>query len=246
MMTRNVREKYRGSLCLVLSILGLICLVSCYPEFKNPLPPPADLKADPQILGTWVRTYKADQSESKEQLSIFPRKSGWIDVVWIYAIDSEVSADGVNVLVLEGYSTSANKQRFLCLRFREKDYSWARQNHTQSDKEPGNQPFTTHWIIVAYEILKNDLVIKPFSTRRVEEFIEKGKLKGEVVRGKELFRTPEQPLDQVTVTSSSDELAQVISKEGAGAFIWDDPNDTFRFMNVLVFSRLGKQDKESE
>jgi len=64
-----------------------------------------------------------------------------------------------------------------------------------------------------------------------------GKLKGEVVKEKgELFRTPEQPLDQVTVTSSSEELAEAINKEGTGAFIWDDPNDTFRDMNILVFS----------
>ena len=59
----------------------------------------------------------------------------------------------------------------------------------------------------------------------------------------ELFKKQEPSLDEVTVTSSSDELVEVISKQGAGAFICDDVNDTLRFMNVLVFSKLGKQNK---
>lgn len=237
-MTNNVRDKYRCSLYSVLSLLLLISLVSCYPEFKNPISPPPELKADPQILGTWVRTYKVDQSEYKEQLSIFPRSSGWIDVVWIYDIDKKESVDGINLLVLEGYSTSVNKQRFLCLRVRKRDFNWAGQrNHSWSDKEAGERPFTKDWIIVNYEIpINNELVIKPFSTQRVEELIEKGKLKGEVVK-QELLKTPGPTLGEVTVTSSSDELVEVISKEGAGAFIWNDANDTFRFMNILVFSR---------
>ncbi|MHC4175096.1 MAG: hypothetical protein ACYST5_19460, partial [Planctomycetota bacterium] len=102
-MTRKVCDKFRSSLYLILLLLLLISLASCYPTFKNPIPPPPELKADRQILGTWVRTFKEGQHESKEQLSIFKRSSGWIDVVYIYHIDSEVSADGINLLVLEGY-----------------------------------------------------------------------------------------------------------------------------------------------
>jgi hypothetical protein len=209
----------------------LVFLASCYPEFKNPIPPPPELKADHQILGTWVRTLKADQHEYKEQVSIFQRRSGWIDVVWIYDIDKKEPADGINVLIFEGYSTSINKQKFLCLRFREKDWKGR-------DKEVGGKPFTAYWIIANYETPSNgDLIIKPFSTQRVEELIEKGKLKGEVVKGK-LFKEQGLSLDKVTVTSSSDELVELICKEGAEAFIWQDSNDTFRFMNILVFSRI--------
>ena len=116
-MPRKTYTKFQSSFYLILSILLSICFSSCYPEFKNPIPPPAELKADPQILGTWVRTYKGGQSEYKEQLSIFPRRSGWIDVVWIYDIDKKEPSDGINLLVLEGYNTSVNKQRFLCLRY---------------------------------------------------------------------------------------------------------------------------------
>jgi len=230
-MTRNVCDRFRSSLYLMLSLLLSISLASCYPEFKNPIPPPPELKADHQILGTWVRMYKVDQSEYKEQLSIFSRSNGWIDAVWIYDIDKKESTDGVSLLVFEGYSTSVNKQRFLCLRLREKDWQ-GRDAKVEASR------FLVFWIIVNYETPNNDeLVIKPFSTQRVEELIEKGKLKGEVVKGK-LFKEQGLSLDKVTVTSSSDELVELISKEGAEAFIWQDANDTFRYMNILVFSRI--------
>ena len=83
MKARNLNDSFRNFLYLMLPLLTLISLSSCYPEFKNPIPPPSELKADSQILGTWTRTFKVDQYEYKEQLSIFPRNSGWIDVVWI-------------------------------------------------------------------------------------------------------------------------------------------------------------------
>jgi hypothetical protein len=230
-MSRNVCEKFRSLLYSILSLFLLVSLASCYPEFKNPIPPPPELKADHQILGTWVITTK---SGSKQQLSIFQRGSGWIDVVYIYDIHSDVSMDGINVLIFEGYSTSVNKEKFLCLRFRKKDFSWRLQekDYSRSDKEVGEFPF----LIVNYETPSNDeLIIKHFSTQKVEELIKKGKLKGEVVK-EDIFKG--QPFDKVTVSSSSDELVDVISKEGAGAFIWQDANDTFRDMYILVFSRI--------
>jgi len=239
-MTRKVCDRFRSSLYLMLSLLLSISLASCYPEFKNPIPPPPKLKADQQLLGTWVRAAKVGQyeSESKEQLCIFPRGSGWIDVVYIYDIDREEPADGINVLIFEGYSTSINKEKFLCLRFRKKDFNWFQKPYSRSDKEIGGVPFAAGWIIVNYETPSNDeLIIKHFSIPKVEELIEKGKLKGEVVKGK-LFKEQGLSLDKVTVTSSSDELVEVISKEGAGAFIWQDANDTFRDMYILVFSRI--------
>jgi len=240
MMARNAYDKFQCSLYFFLSLLQLLCLASCCPTFKNPIPPPAELKADTQILGTWVRTYKVNQSEYKEQLSIFSRSNGWIDVVWIYDIDKKESTDGVSLLVLEGYSVSVNKQLFLCLRVRKRDFNWAGQKNPNWTEEAEGLRFTINWMIANYEAPTSDeLVIKPFSSRRVEELIEKGKLKGEVKK-QGLFRMQEPSLDEVTVTSSSEELVEVISQQGAGAFICDDPNDTPRFMNVAVFSRVSK------
>ena len=129
-MARNVCDKLRGSFYLILSLLLLICLASCYPEFKNPIPPPPGLKADPRILGTWIRT---NEEGSKEQLLFFQRSSGWIDVIMIDEIDSKESEDGINVLVLEGYNAPVNKQKFLCLRVRKKDYSHSKVSHFLGD-----------------------------------------------------------------------------------------------------------------
>ena len=244
MMTRKTHDSFRSSLFLLLSLLLSISFISCFPTFKNPIPPPTELRADHQILGTWIRTYKVNQSEYKEQLSIFSRSDGWIDVVWIYNIDKKDSTDGINLLVLEGYSSFVNKQRFLCLRVRERDFNWAGQrNQGLGDKKDGEQYFTKNWIIFNYEDPRNDeLVIKTFSTQKVEELIEKGKLKGKVVKEKKegIFSRMQGPhFDKIIVTSSSDELAKVIYKEGSEAFICNDPNNTFRFMDTLVFSKLG-------
>ncbi|TKJ32612.1 MAG: hypothetical protein CEE38_22875 [Planctomycetes bacterium B3_Pla] len=147
-------------------------------------------------------------------MSIFKRSSGWIDLVFIFNIDEKESKDGIDVLVLEGYSTFVNKQKFLCLRFREKD-------HIYSDEEVGESVF----YIFNYERPSNDkLVMKPFSEQKVKELIKEGKLKGDVVkRG--------QHSDKVTVTSSSDDLIEVISREDVGALFEQDKD------SVLVFSR---------
>ncbi|MHC4539313.1 MAG: hypothetical protein ACYS74_05975 [Planctomycetota bacterium] len=194
-MTRKLCDKFRGSLYLILSLLLSIYLASCYPEFKNPIPPPPEPKADHQILGTWIRT--TDESGSKEQLSIFHRSSGWIDVVLINEI------------------AFVNRQKFLCLRFRKRDFS-------HRDREA--QEF--HFYIVNYETPSKDkLVVKHFSIRKVKELIKEGKLEGVVVKQQGQY------YDDVTVTSSSDELVKVISKEGVGAFIEQDKDD------ILVFSR---------
>lgn len=235
MMTTNVCDRSRGSLYLSLSLPLLISLGSCCPTFRHPVPPPPELKADPRMLGTWVRTTKAGPDVSKEQLSIFQRRSGWIDVVWIYAIDSPVSADGITVLILEGYNTSVNKQRFLCFRPRGKD-------HHRSAEEVAEWPFA----MVNYETpSKDQLIIKLFSVQKVEELVKKGTLKGEIVKKgvfkglplEDAFRQSlddvlkGQSFDEVVVTSSSDELVEVISREGVGAFIGQGEND------ILVLSR---------
>ncbi len=215
-MARNVCDRFRGWVYLVSSLVLLICLASCYPTFKNPIPPPPKIKTDHQMLGTWVRT--TDESGSKQQLCIFPRSSGWIDVVVITNIDSNVSIDGpgINVFVLEGYSTFVNKQRFLCLRLREKDL-----------KDRPREVEDSYFLITNYEVPSNgQLIMRPFSEQKVRELIKEGKLQGEVIkRG--------QYVDKVSVTSSSDELVEVISKEGVGAFIEQGKDD------ILVFSRRG-------
>jgi hypothetical protein len=221
-MTRNAFSE--AGYLVFLSLLVCLLLASCLPGFKNPIPPPLELKADPQILGTWV---SATSEGSKQQLSIFERSSGWIDVVFIYQIDSRLSTDGISVLILEGYSTSIDEQQFLCLRGRAKD-------HTHDGKETVEQGF---WIF-SYETPKKDgLIVMPFVIPRIEELIKKGKLKGQITPADLLHG---RPFDTVVVTSSSAELVEALTKEGIGAFIEQDPNNVFHDTNRLVFSRIAE------
>jgi len=229
-MTRRTYSSFRGPSYLTLLLL-LVSLVSCCPAFKNPLPLPPEPKADNTILGTWVRAFKPDEQGSREQLSIFARSSGWIDVVFIYDIDTQTSADGVSVLTFEGYSTSVNDQRFLCLRLRAKDLGWLRREDrpNRGDQQATESPF----FIFNYQTPSSDkLTITFFSTLKVGELIKKGKLKGEADRkgmlkgilfnGKsleEVLNVEGFSLEGAVVTSSSDELAKVISREGVGAFL---------------------------
>ena len=223
-VTKKTYDRSVSLFGLGLSLLLLLFVGSCYPTFEHPIPPPSEVRADPHVLGTWVRT---TQDGSKEQLSIFQRSSGWIDVVWIYGIDSEVSDDGITVLIFEGYTTSVKEQRFLCLRPREKD-------HDLGDEKATQRPFA----IANYRTSGPDeLTVRLFSVQKIERLIEEGKLKGNVVKddslaGRVAGETLEgQSLDSVVVTSSSDELVALISKEGVGAFIGNGEYDT------LVFSR---------
>jgi hypothetical protein len=211
---RSVRDGFRGSSHSVLALFLLICISSCYPEFKNPIPPPSELKADPHILGTWVRP---TESGSKRELLIFPRSSGWIDVVVISDIDAKEAKSGINVVVLEGYNTSVNKYKFLCLRLREKD--WEGRDRAPED---------FYFLIVNYEAPGDELIVRLFSMDKVKALIKEGKLQGKII---ERGRRSVVDFDDIIVTSSSDELVELISREGIPAFTGENEEDT------LVFSR---------
>jgi hypothetical protein len=214
-MLRNIYAKFRMLHSLILSFLLLSCLTSCYPFSKNPLPLPSELKADPNILGTWFMTSK---SGSKTQMSIFQRNNGWIDVVSIENIDDEKSANGITVSVMEGYNTAVNEQKFLCLRLRKRDFANSDVN------EAGEIPF----LIVNYETPNNnELNVKLFSYEKVKRLITRDKLKGEIIKEdvlknsllEILFRMKPVDIEGVLITASSDELKEAISKEGIKVFL---------------------------
>jgi hypothetical protein len=254
-MGRNVCDRLRRVFPVTLSLLLLTALASCQPLFTHPLPPPRELKADNQILGTWTTTFKVDKHESKAQLSIFPRGSGWIDAMYIYDIDCERPGDGLSFLVFEGYSTSVNKQRFLCLRLQEKYFNWAQlMGYSPSDKGVGEPPLLKYWIIVNYETPNSDeLIMRQFSTEKLEGLIKQGHLKGQVQTGEpfphtrfdgqrleDLLREKGLSLKAVIVTSSAQELSEVIGTQDIGAFLGQGTFDT------LVFSRGAVQYKATE
>ncbi len=190
----------------ILSLLAvLFFLTSCVPTFENPLPAPKEMKPDTTLLGTWKSIPEKD--ESKSQVSFFPRKSGWIDIVIIDDVDGTSSTDGVNVFIYEAYSANVAKDTFLCLRGRKKDH----------------QSKESAYLLAHYHLSrKGVLSISLFDQDAIKNMIEKGILKGEVAKGS---------MDKVSVTASSDEIASAIAEKGVEAFISKDDILKFNRLN---------------
>ena len=186
-----------------MSSLGLIAFVlffsaSCLPEFKNPLPVPKGVKPDQAILGTWEND-SVHLADEKFQVSFFPAKSGGMYIVYISFADPAYEPH--NVVTWWGYTTILNKDKFVCFRPIKK----VNQDSEDDQEEP-------LFYIAHYRIPNEDtLLINMFSLDAVERMIEKGKLKGEIEERRYS--------DKVTVTSSSEELAAAIIKEGVESFI---------------------------
>ena len=183
-----------------MSSLGLIAFVlffstSCIPEFKNPLPVPKGVKPDQKILGTW-KSENVQLADENFQVSFFPAKSGGMYIVYISFADP--AYEPRNVVTWWGYTTILNKDKFVCFRPIKK----VNQDSEDDQEEP-------LFYIANYRIPNEDtLLVNLFSQDAVERMIEKGKLKGEI--------------EGRSVTSSSEELAAAIIKEGVESFISED------------------------
>ena len=193
---------------------------SCYPGFQHPIPAPDKLKPDSKILGVWFRTVAV----GGEQLSIFPRENGWVDIVYVYGINSKFYKDGINLLAFEGYSTSVKEHKFLCLRPRKKDLL-AMGREVDKFDEFG-------FYILNYDLSKKgNLIMKHFSIEKVENLINSGELSGRVSK---TDLAEGRLTDEVVVTASSEDLVTVISDKGIKAFVEETGQ------GMMIFSR--KQD----
>jgi len=224
-----------------------VSLASCCPVFENPLPVSPEPKADGQLLGTWFRTSKAGEEPSGEQVSVFRRSSGWIDVVYLSWADGEEAEGGVGVLLLDGYCTIVNGRKFLCLRFQKNHFALSQQAETGQDaKDAKSELLLRYWFIMDYAFRgDNELVVRSFSREKIRGLIEQGKLKGQTGRTVVASRPPTEgepaqstkeaglSLGDVVVTSSSDELVQAIFKEGVEAFVDEGEGEE----GTMVFSR---------
>ncbi len=189
---------------LELAAAFVLIATSCVPEFKNPLPPPADGKADEAILGVWET--RPDEGNDRQQISIFANKSGGIDVVCIADIDSE---EGLSVSVFKGHTTRIGEDKFLSLTPRKPE-----------KREPLDEPEKRTYLIVPYETSAESLVVKVFSLSAFRHMIEQGELAGEIRDGKYL--------DSVVVTASSKELAAAIARKGVPALVEEDTELKYR------------------
>ena len=196
-----------------------VIITSCYPEFMHPIPPPKQLNPDSKILGLWFRTTEND----KQQLSIFPRKNGWVDIVYVYDINSKTSEDGINILVFEGYTTFVEEKKFLCFRPRSKDYNKLYNKVREKFS----------FIIVNYYVSdEGNLIVKHLSTDKIINLVNNGQLKGQVYK-----KNPNEGRfnDSVKVESSSDDLLKVICKKGTCAFLDESEQDTMLFSRDQIW-----------
>jgi hypothetical protein len=106
----------------------------------------------------------------------------------------------------KGYSTDVNGLKFICIQ-----------------DANGNGNYT----ISNYKIMQDNCYVRGFSEDKIKTLIEDGKLKGVI---------PKSSNENVKVTSSGEELRQVIAQEGLSAFCdMNDPN------KVLLFTRVKKK-----
>ena len=179
---------------LPLTIAVILITTSCVPEFTNPLPPPANGKPDKTVLGVWET---APEENDRAQVSVFPRASGEIDVVYVANVEPD---ERLAVLVFEGYATRIGKDNFLCLRRREPD-----------DQSSPDEQREVSYLILHYRMSAEGLRVTPFSNSALRRMIEQEELKGNI-REQKYF-------NEITVTASSDELAAAVIREGVAAFI---------------------------
>ena len=204
---------------LYFSILLFLTVIvtSCYPLFKHPLTTPEKLKPDKNILGVWFRKVAV----GGEQLSVFPRKDGWVEIVYVYGINSNFYKDGINLLIFEGYDTSVKGHKFLCFRPRTKDLLAMGRKVDQIDH--------VGFYIVNYDLPeKGKLIVKHFSMEKVENLINSGELSGRVSK---TDLAEGRLTDGILVTASSEDLVKAISEKGIKNFI-EETGQT-----VMVFSR---------
>jgi len=201
---------------VVVTLCILEFVTGCPPRFQNPLPIPAELKFDAGIAGSWWRSIATDE----QQVMIYPRRDGWADIVYVYGINSTFYRDGINVLVCEGYTTLVGKERFLCVRRRKKDVEMCKG---------AGEPEQLMYVIFNYYLSKErNLVLKGLANQKLVKLIKENKLSGRIYEedvAAAQFET------EVLITSSSNELADVLSTKGLQALISEDEED------LMIFTR---------
>jgi len=217
-MARRITHVFVKILYFSILLFLPVLVTSCYPLFKHPISAPEKLKPDKNILGVWFRTVAV----GGEQLSVFSRKDGWVEIVYVYGINSKFYKDGINLLVFEGYSTSVKEHKFLCLRPRKKDFLAMGRKGDKFDE--------VGFYIVNYDLSKKgNLIVKHFSTEKVESLINSGELSGRVSK---TDLAEGRLTDGVVVTASSEDLVRVISDKGFKAFVEETEQ------GMMIFSRI--------
>lgn len=211
--------RLRNVLTTVLVCLNLAILTSCFPRFQNPLPVPTQLKADSNILGSWVTQPKKSRRQSeddKQYLHIYARNSGWVDIVYV-ASEGIGNDKQYSALVFEGYTVQVNDSSVLCLRGKEMVVRGGEAGETRK--------LMDGYLLFPYTVSKEGIFrIWYLNEERVAQMIEKKEMEGKVVRGKSKYGGPTLTVD---VTASSTNIESALKSKGVGVLIDNEPTLIF-------------------
>lgn len=150
----------------LLPLLGsALLLVSCVPEFENPLPPDR-VEADAALLGDWRS--EPDARGDQSRASFFARTNGWYDIVFLTGINRRTGTEGIDCSLYEGFSTRVGDREFLCFRLRERDF-----------KERKDAPEHFRFLIAGYAAGRGSLEVRILSESKVRDLVRGGVLKGQ-------------------------------------------------------------------
>lgn len=197
---KNSRLRFSAVLVLTAAVLS-----SCLPDIDNP-PPPGTPAVDPKLIGNWGGTDKAGNGEY--QLSVFPRASGWADLVYVSKINSAADKNA-DIAVYEGYTTTVKDEHYLCFRDRPSEPS-------------GDTTRGPAWHMAHYELAPaGTLAIQIFTDDSLAKLISSAGLKGTV--------KDDGSSKEVHVTATVKELTEMISRKGWRAFVSDENDAALKF-----------------
>jgi hypothetical protein len=197
MHMQNPNRLRNAGLALMLALWG----AACVPVFRNPIAASPDLKPDPALLGTWSSVKDGGDGT---QVSFFPRKDGWLDIVFLADLKGN-SDSGLDLTLYEGYTTTIEDDHVLCFRER-------------PEKPEADEPAS--YLLATYRVdPPTRLDVRLFANAAVRAAIESGALEGTV--------TTNVYADTITVTSSSARLLAAVVTQGAAAFT--EPDQVMRF-----------------
>lgn len=203
-----------AGLAFVLAMWG----AACVPVFRNPISAPPELKPDPALLGTWS---SVKDSGDGTQVSFFPRKDGWLDIVFLADLKGN-SDSGLDLTLYEGYTTTIENDHVLCFRER-------------PEKPVAEEPAA--YLLATYQVdPPTRLDVRLFANAAVRKAIETGTLEGTVETN--VYA------DTITVTSSSARLLAAVVAQGAATFT--EPENVMRFERMEVVSEKADPSEESD
>jgi hypothetical protein len=145
--------------------------------------------------------WRHDEKDEQDIVMFIRRDDGWMDIL---IVATKYKPNSMEVMRFEGFCSQIGKDAFLSVR---------------EVGDPDESQKSEGWYLAQYKTSRKKLEFRVFSAGKSAELVEAGRLEGDVEEG----------TNKVTrVTSTSDELAGLIRREGAQVFMDDDPPAVFK------------------